>query len=233
MKKLLKIILLVEVLFLGAICLSSCDFEDEYEYEYEGCLEERWAWFDVVVDESTLSGGLENGSSVEVNGVEMGFSDIVTSNGAAVVTVEVGDNGVFISNQTFPSSDVDGDDVKSFSVTFSKDVRIKNYLIGRRTDIPEGVYFRIEGEGVSSGENFIPSVVGNSETEVNLDFKAGTITYFKAGQVYTFSHNAPSGSSLATGFSLKSFTLVRILESSGYGYGGYGGYWDDDERICD
>jgi len=208
MKKLLKIILLVEALFLGAICLSSCDYEDEDEY-YPG-LVELWGWFDVVLDESTLSSGLENGSSVEVIGLEMAFNDIVTSNGAPVVTVEVGDNGLFISNQTFPSSDVEGDNVKSFSVTFSKDVRMKNYLIGRRTDIPEGVYFRIEGEGVSSGENLIPSVVGNSEIEVNLDFKGGTIDYFEAGKVYTFSHNAPSGSSLATGFSLKSFTFVRM-----------------------
>lgn len=161
----------------------------------------------VLNDETPALDKLNNGDLVSSDGVDLVFSNVVVSDGSSHGDVE--EYGILLSSTT----EAGFTDVISFDFSFSQDVYIDTYVIGAREDIPVGSFFTASGVNGTSDSNLIP--VGSSFSESQHTFLPGTIPYFEAGQVYSFTHNLPSvGDPL---FNLKVLSVTAVPEPGSVG----------------
>ena len=163
-----------------------------------------------VLDETVPAflDGLNDGDTISIDGIELTFTSVVTSNGSLFGDVE--SNGILISAATNPMYT----DVVSFSVTFNQDVQILNYTIGAREDIPTNSTFSLVGSNGLSDPNVIPD--GTSFDEITLGFLPGTIPVFEGGETYAFSHNLSSVEDSL--FNLKGITVAVAVPEPGLGF---------------
>lgn len=163
-----------------------------------------------VLDDQTpaFSDGLNNGDVVSSGGIDLTFSNVVVANGGLFGDVE--DWGILLSSTT----EVGLTDVISFDFSFSHDVQLQTYDIGARESVGSGRFFTISGSNGTSGENLIPS--GTSFTESTHNFMPGTIPYFEAGEVYSFTHNLPDDATDPL-FNLEQLVVTSVPEPGSVG----------------
>ena len=85
------------------------------------------------------------------------------------------------------ATDPSYDDVIQFDFSFNEDVFLDTYEIGSWESVPANRYFTISGPNGVSGNNLIP--MGDSNQEQSFLFNEGSISHFKAGETYSFTHN--------------------------------------------
>lgn len=160
---------------------------------------------EIVLDDTTLGGSVENGDSVSADGLTMTITNVVATDGSSSADVE----GVGILCGT----DAMYTDMVSMEFSFNVDVRVTGYIIGGREDIPEGAYLTISGTNGTSNANLIPEFAGFTPTEIELPFSSGDLVVLKADQTYTISHNL---SELAGGdplFNLEALFVTPVYTS--------------------
>lgn len=158
---------------------------------------------EIVLDDTTLGQTVEAGETVTSDGVTMTVTSVVAADGGNSGTVE--DWGILCGE------DATSTDVVSLDISFDVDVRITDYVIGAREDLPDGVFITISGSNGTSGSNAVPAFDGFTEQEVGLSFAEGTLTVLKAGEPYTLSHNLSNfaGDPL---FNLESLFVMPVLD---------------------
>lgn len=139
------------------------------------------ARIELVLDDDNLGQTVEAGETVSSNGVTMTVVNVAVANGGSTGTVE--DWGILCGKDSTSA------DVVSLDVSFDVDVRVTDYVIGAREDVPEGVFITISGSNDTTGSNPVPAFDGFTEQEVELSFAVGSLTVLNAGKTYTISHN--------------------------------------------
>ena len=130
-----------------------------------------------------LADGLGTGDVLTVDGVSLTFSSVVVADGSPQGAVE--GTGILMSSTADPI-----DDVIQFDFSFSHDVVINSWVLGTHEDVPPGSFISVVGPNGTAGNNAIPA--GTSLSNVSQPFDMGTIAFFQAGAVYSFTHNLPA-----------------------------------------
>jgi hypothetical protein len=157
-----------------------------------------------LLDNTILGQDVKDGETVTTNGVTMTIVNVLTGNGGNSGTVEQW--GILCGTEA------GAEDVVSLDISFDVDIRITDYTIGAREDLPEGVFITISGPNGTSGQNEVPAFEGSTQEEIGLSFAEGDLTELKAGETYSLTQNLidVGGDPL---FHLKSLSVTPVSDN--------------------